>query len=289
LASNLWLLDLAESAAKRCCDTDDSEGVADVADRDGIVAVWRVAALTLRIVDHMRCRADIDRKMRESCKVQLESHMTQHHEISSSPLREVHSSHAREFLAPSMSLTKYAGTYVANQAIYAHLNAFITRVDASSLTDRPAWPQAKAGSVDPLSVEDRPIAIKDNICTKDMKTTAASGMLKDFSSPYDATVVRLLRDAGAVMVGKTNMDEFGTREDAEICRRRSERGRKLGGQRAGCSKCAVLGRPGDRHWRLRSPSCSIHGGDRLQAELWLALQMGRHCICQFTGYRGCFR
>ncbi|TDL23703.1 amidase signature enzyme [Rickenella mellea] len=53
------------------------------------------------------------------------------------------------------------------------------------------------------------IAIKDNICTTQFLTTCGSRMLQNFRSPYDATVVRLLEEAGAHITGKTNCDEFG--------------------------------------------------------------------------------
>lgn len=53
-----------------------------------------------------------------------------------------------------------------------------------------------------------PAAIKDNLCTADMRTTCASRMLSDFVPPYSATAVSALQKAGVVLLGKTNMDEF---------------------------------------------------------------------------------
>lgn len=52
------------------------------------------------------------------------------------------------------------------------------------------------------------IAIKDNFCTKDVQTTCASRMLQDFKPPYNATVCERLMNAGAVLIGKTNLDQF---------------------------------------------------------------------------------
>ena len=84
-------------------------------------------------------------------------------------------------------------------------NAFIT-------VDGPAFPAAEL-SASPLAGV--PMAYKDNICTKGVRTTCASKILGDFTPCYDATVVERLSAAGAVSLGKLNMDEFAMGSTSE--------------------------------------------------------------------------
>ncbi len=87
------------------------------------------------------------------------------------------------------------------------LNAFITVTAEQALADADASDQARSkGKVSALS--GLPIVYKDIFCTKGVLTTCGSRILENFVSPYDATVVERLASAGAIMLGKTNMDEF---------------------------------------------------------------------------------
>ncbi|MGQ0618214.1 MAG: Asp-tRNA(Asn)/Glu-tRNA(Gln) amidotransferase subunit GatA [Acidimicrobiia bacterium] len=74
---------------------------------------------------------------------------------------------------------------------------------------------AVAAGVDPGVLAGVPVALKDNLCTRGIPTTCSSRILDGWCPPYDATVVRLLDAAGAVVVGKTNLDEFAMGSSTE--------------------------------------------------------------------------
>jgi aspartyl-tRNA(Asn)/glutamyl-tRNA(Gln) amidotransferase subunit A len=88
------------------------------------------------------------------------------------------------------------------------LNAFIT-VNREAALRRAAEMDAyikSAVKTDPLAGV--PVAVKDNMCTAGLRTTCGSRILGDFKPPYTATAVRKLEEAGAILLGKTNCDEF---------------------------------------------------------------------------------
>lgn len=93
------------------------------------------------------------------------------------------------------------------KSVDSQLNSFITITEEQALAAARASDQKRAaGQAGPL--EGLPIAHKDIFCTQGVRTSCASKMLDNFTSPYDATVVEKLAAAGVVVLGKTNMDEF---------------------------------------------------------------------------------
>src|SRR5690606_35712708 len=116
-------------------------------------------------------------------------------------------------LADGLASRKFSAVELAQEALrraeaaQPALNALVTvtgeqALEAAAVADK----RRAAGEAGPLTGV--PMIHKDIFCTQGVLTTCASRMLSNFVAPYDATVVRRLKDAGMVMIGKANMDEF---------------------------------------------------------------------------------
>ncbi|HLI75163.1 MAG TPA: Asp-tRNA(Asn)/Glu-tRNA(Gln) amidotransferase subunit GatA [Acidimicrobiales bacterium] len=126
------------------------------------------------------------------------------------------------------------------------LHAFVTVLDDEALerADRVDQIVASHGDAGPLAGV--PVALKDNLCTRGVPTTCSSRILEGWRPPYDATVVERLRAAGAVVVGKTNLDEFAMGSSTENSafgptRNPYDPGRVPGGSSGGSAAAVAAG------------------------------------------------
>jgi aspartyl-tRNA(Asn)/glutamyl-tRNA(Gln) amidotransferase subunit A len=123
----------------------------------------------------------------------------------------------RLFLAGELSAVEITEAFLHRiEQVEPHVGAFLT-VTAEQALERARKLDARrrAGDTDIGPLAGVPVAVKDNICTDGIRTTCGSRMLGEYVPPYDATVVERLLGSGAILIGKTNMDEFAMGSSGE--------------------------------------------------------------------------
>jgi len=129
------------------------------------------------------------------------------------------------------------------EALNGKLNAYISVMEEECLEQAREADRALSEGRVPGPLCGIPLALKDILATRGVRTTCGSRMLSEFFPPYDSTAVKMLKESGAVLVGKTNMDEFAMGASNETsfygpCRNPFDLGRVSGGSSGG-SACAV--------------------------------------------------